>query len=815
MKKFTRILSLVLVALMVASSMVTFSFADEKNIIEINQDNWKAMGAKYSSATRLILKEKGSMTAKFQDFAFTRGENGSIEVDIPDYDVFKGTIPVAAVSSTQITPLDNLEVTMKPAEESLATIFETNALLYSGYYNMIWSEEPIDYIADEGAEEGYRGVGHADGAQFDGLRSIIPSKTLGMGVYVTNTHSHYSGTGIGSTVAVLCFDGEFTDLNDGYGLRYWFRARNYPDHSGWGDSSGIMQTYEAIETSEGITFKVRPDSTLGYVVMINGKEYSRGTDVAYFPNNTRITEVDKGQNDYHELAEGWTESYGYAKKDIDFSCLLGIEGGYVTAGLVGGDATSGTDLYNFSVESINGIPADDWAGEENDHEHVPGEWKKLRDPNCAIPGISVLNCTECYAVIEQQNTPCTDEHVLYDEWKTISVPTQTSAGRQIKGCVYHTSYVSESQNNPFTDVAFNKWYSDGVLYCYANGYMSGTSDQTFDYKVTMDRQMFATILAKVAVADTSSYTTSSFNDVETGKWYSNSIEWAYQNGYAAGVGEGVYGRKNPVTREQLAMFFYTYAEKNGVDVSGRTDVSGYADYDRIHEYALNAISWAVNAGLVSGTSDTTLSPRDSATRAQVSLIVNNFVENVLEPVVGCTVTFYAGDTAVCDEASRVVELGAAVGELPVPTNEGYVFDGWLYRLPNGLNTRATADTVITNSMTLVASWKSGTKVVFSAAYDSFLRPVYDQAYVNGVDGDLYVYIPTGTSLGRLPTPTLEGYNFHGWYLNGEKITVDTVFNTPGEVVLTPRFEVAPGQIGRYPDLNTTVPPDVPTEPDAQ
>jgi hypothetical protein len=116
--------------------------------------------------------------------------------------------------------------------------------------------------------------------------------------------------------------------------------------------------------------------------------------------------------------------------------------------------------------------------------------------------------------------------------------------------------------------------------------------------------MFATILAKIDGADTSSYTTMSFSDVKAGQWYSNSIEWAYQNGYTSGMGDDadgnpVYGRKNPVTREQMAMFFYTYSEKNGIDVTGRTDITGYADYDRVHGYATEALSWAVNAGIIS------------------------------------------------------------------------------------------------------------------------------------------------------------------------------------------------------------------------
>ena len=163
--------------------------------------------------------------------------------------------------------------------------------------------------------------------------------------------------------------------------------------------------------------------------------------------------------------------------------------------------------------------------------------------------------------------------------------------------------------------------------------MAGVSETVFGYKDTVTRAMFATILAKIDGADTSSYTEMSFEDVAAGTWYSNAIEWAYQNGYAAGLAEGYFGYKQEVTREQIAMFFYTYSEKNGVDVSGRADLTVFADYDRIHEYALNAMGWAVDAGLIAGTGENYVSPRASATRSEIAVIVKNYVETVKNAVV--------------------------------------------------------------------------------------------------------------------------------------------------------------------------------------
>ena len=182
--------------------------------------------------------------------------------------------------------------------------------------------------------------------------------------------------------------------------------------------------------------------------------------------------------------------------------------------------------------------------------------------------------------------------------------------------------------NPFTDVKDGQWYTEGILWCYHSGYMAGVSETEFGRKSNVTRAMFATILAKIDGSDISGYSEMSFTDVKPNQWYSNAIEWAASNGYAAGLGGGLFGYKQNVSREQIALFFYTYSEKNGIDVSEKADLSAYADLGRVHSWALDAMEWAVAKGLIGGTSETTLSPRDSATRAEIALIVKNYVENV-------------------------------------------------------------------------------------------------------------------------------------------------------------------------------------------
>ena len=126
----------------------------------------------------------------------------------------------------------------------------------------------------------------------------------------------------------------------------------------------------------------------------------------------------------------------------------------------------------------------------------------------------------------------------------------------------------------FLDVPDGKWYSEGISFCAANGYMDGVAEGKFDRQSNLTRAMFMTILAKVDGVDLSPYEgESSFGDVKTDGWYTAAIEWAAQNDITGGVGTGIdnkpiFGYKNPITREQMAQFFYVYSayanEKNAL-----------------------------------------------------------------------------------------------------------------------------------------------------------------------------------------------------------------------------------------------------------
>ena len=120
---------------------------------------------------------------------------------------------------------------------------------------------------------------------------------------------------------------------------------------------------------------------------------------------------------------------------------------------------------------------------------------------------------------------------------------------------------------------------------------------------------------------------SSFADVAQEKYYAQAISWAYENGIVGGVTQTSFAPEEKVTREQLAAILYRFAKTQGYGAGEMAELTGFADYSRISGYALEALSWANGAGLVSGRSETELAPQGQATRAEVAAILHRFSEH--------------------------------------------------------------------------------------------------------------------------------------------------------------------------------------------
>ena len=122
----------------------------------------------------------------------------------------------------------------------------------------------------------------------------------------------------------------------------------------------------------------------------------------------------------------------------------------------------------------------------------------------------------------------------------------------------------------------------------------------------------------------------SFTDVKAGKWYSDAILWAEQNGITNGVGMNRFAPNENVTREQIATMFFRYFKVKGVTLDATSNFDGYSDADKIHNWAKEAMSWAVGAGFIEGKSETTLVPRANSTRAELAMLLYRASKDILK-----------------------------------------------------------------------------------------------------------------------------------------------------------------------------------------
>ena len=157
--------------------------------------------------------------------------------------------------------------------------------------------------------------------------------------------------------------------------------------------------------------------------------------------------------------------------------------------------------------------------------------------------------------------------------------------------------------------------------------MQGVSEDVFQSATTTTRGMIATILYRME-GEPAVKNASSFKDAADGMFYSNAVAWAAANGIVNGYADGTFQPDQTISREQMAAILYRYAQYKGCDVSvgEDTNILSYTDVAQVASYAVPAFQWAVGAGIINGTTATTLSPKGSATRGQVAAILHRYCE---------------------------------------------------------------------------------------------------------------------------------------------------------------------------------------------
>ena len=181
--------------------------------------------------------------------------------------------------------------------------------------------------------------------------------------------------------------------------------------------------------------------------------------------------------------------------------------------------------------------------------------------------------------------------------------------------------------NPFEDVANTAWYYDSVKFCYENGLMMGTSDTAFVPDKKLTRGEFVTIMGRIYEKSggvIACNTPPPFTDISDNAYYYTYLCWAYNNKIVSGISDTKFAPAVTLTREQLCMMLFNYSAFNGDTGSyNQTLIYAYKDHSAISSWAAQAVAWAVDRRVISGSSGKLL-PRDTATRAQAATVIMNY-----------------------------------------------------------------------------------------------------------------------------------------------------------------------------------------------
>jgi hypothetical protein len=131
----------------------------------------------------------------------------------------------------------------------------------------------------------------------------------------------------------------------------------------------------------------------------------------------------------------------------------------------------------------------------------------------------------------------------------------------------------------FTDVDTSKWYHEPVDYVLNHGIMEGNSDGTFTPDAYLTRAQLAQILYNVA-GKPEVTGENPFTDVAADKWYVTAITWAAEAGVVEGNGDGTFSPEDYIKRQDLAVMLWRDAGEPEATLTSMsfTDAAEASDY---------------------------------------------------------------------------------------------------------------------------------------------------------------------------------------------------------------------------------------------
>ena len=288
----------------------------------------------------------------------------------------------------------------------------------------------------------------------------------------------------------------------------------------------------------------------------------------------------------------------------------------------------------------------------------------------------------CNVTVESRNTKyanyssssyatfrCVEAHE-HSYTAVVTAPTCTE-----KGYTTHTCACGDSYVDTYTDALGHAWDSGKVT-------KQPTATEAGIKTFTCTRCS----ATKTETIPAGSCPSAGFTDVPgEGNWAHAGIDYCVANGLMSGVGSGRFAPKMTTTRAQIVQILY--------NLEGEPKVSGTTPFtDLTQNWYKDAVLWAYQTGVVSGTSATTFAPDLPVTREQIAVILMGYAEKVL----GVTRTWTPADLSTFPDAGSVSGWAkdALADAVALGLISGASNGGQTYLEPQGSATREQVATIL-------------------------------------------------------------------------------------------------------------------------
>jgi len=170
------------------------------------------------------------------------------------------------------------------------------------------------------------------------------------------------------------------------------------------------------------------------------------------------------------------------------------------------------------------------------------------------------------------------------------------------------------------------WAKEAIEVVTKKGLFKGKSDSEFGTDDSMTRGMLITVIGRLA--DGKPSTVKNFEDVNNSQYYSDFVQWAYENKIANGTGDNKFNPEKEISREELAVIIMNYLKYANIKIGQNNQPISFSDDEQISVWAKDAVSTMQQLGIMSGNTGGSFNPKGKVTRSEVAVVIKNLIEVV-------------------------------------------------------------------------------------------------------------------------------------------------------------------------------------------